>query len=66
MAMRMNGNLQPMGVRRQGHLQKGTETSERGGAEESMGVTLAVTHSIVDMEPEEATSRSQAGAPMKQ
>jgi hypothetical protein len=42
-----------------GHLQHVTETWDRGGAQESMGVTLAVMHSIGGMEPEEATSYSQ-------
>jgi hypothetical protein len=31
-----------------------------------MGVTLAVTHNTGDMEPEEATSCSQAETPMEQ
>ena len=31
-----------------------------------MGVTLAVTHSIGDMEPEEATLYSRAGTPVEQ
>jgi hypothetical protein len=35
-----------------------------GGAQESMGVTLAVTHSFGDMEPVEATSCSQARNPI--
>ena len=35
------------------------ETWDKGGVQESMGVTLAVTHTG-DMEPEEATSCSQA------
>ena len=62
MVMKMNGNLQLKGVGRwEGHLQDETETWEKGGAQESMGVTLAVTHSIGDMEPEEATSCSQPG-----
>ena len=42
------------------------DTWDKGGAQESMGVTLAVTHSIGDMEPEEATSCSQAGTPVEQ
>ena len=49
-----------------GHLQDETETWDKGGTQESMGVTLAVTHSIGDMEPEEATSCSQAGTPVEQ
>jgi hypothetical protein len=68
MAMRMNGNLQLMeevcvwG----GHLQDETETWGKGCIQESMGLTLVVTHSTGDMEPEEATSYSQAGTPMEQ
>ena len=42
-----------------------TETWDKGGTQESMGVTLAVTHSIGDMEPEEATSFSQAATPVE-
>jgi hypothetical protein len=41
-----------------GHLQ--TETWDSGGTHDSMGITLAVTHSIGDMEPEEATFCSKA------
>jgi hypothetical protein len=37
-----------------------------GGTQESMVVNLAVTHGIEDMEPEEATSCSQAGTPVEQ
>ena len=42
-----------------------TETWDKGGTQESMGVTLAVTHSIGDMEHEEVTSCSQAGTPLE-
>lgn len=44
MAMRMNGNLQLTGGR--GDLQEETETWDRGGGQESMGLSLMVTHSI--------------------
>ena len=37
-------------VKRWGHLQEETETRGRQGAQESIQVTLAVTHSIGDME----------------
>jgi hypothetical protein len=37
------------GVR--GHLKDMTETWDRGVSRESMGVTIAVTHRIGDMEP---------------
>jgi hypothetical protein len=63
MAMRMNGNLQLMGLRRWGHLLKKTETWGKGGTQESMGVTLAVTPYTGDTEPEGATSCSQVGTP---
>jgi hypothetical protein len=33
--------------------------------QESIGVTLAVTHYIGDMEPEESTSFSQTGIPVE-
>jgi hypothetical protein len=66
MAMKMNGNLQLTGVRREGgHLQY-EETWDKGNTQESMEVTLAVTHNTVDIEPEEATSCSQAGTPVEQ
>ena len=45
-----------------------TETWDRRGAQESMGVTLAVTnmaHSIGNMEPEDTTSYSQAATPIE-
>ena len=42
-----------------GHLQDVTKTQESMGAPKNQwGATLAVTHSIGDMEPEEATSCS--------
>ena len=39
---------------------------DKGGAQESMGVTLAVTHYIGDMESEEATYCIQTGTPVEQ
>ena len=48
------------------HLKQVPDTWGRGGYQESVGVTLAVTHSIKNMEPEEATSYSQAGTPVEQ
>ena len=36
------------------------DTWDRGGSQESMGVTLAETHSSGNIEPEEAISYSQA------
>jgi hypothetical protein len=38
-----------MGVRRRGDLQDKTKTWDKGGAQKSMRVTLAVTNSIGDM-----------------
>jgi hypothetical protein len=47
------------------HLKDVPKTWDRGGAQESMVVTLAVTHSIGDMKPEKATSCSQSGTPVE-
>ena len=47
------------------HLQEETETTDKGGAQESMGVTLAVTHSIGDMDPREAASCGQTETPVE-
>lgn len=49
-------NLQLTGVRSWGHIQNKTETWDKRGTQESIGVTLAVTFSIGVMEPEKATS----------
>jgi len=38
-----------------GHFQDEKETRNKGDAQESMGVNLAVTRYIGDMEPEEAS-----------
>ena len=48
------------------HLQEETETWDKGGAQESMEVSLAVTYSFGDMEPKEAISCFQARNPMEQ
>jgi hypothetical protein len=48
------------------HLQDETETWYRGSTQESIGVALAVTHSIGDMEPEVATSYIQAETTVEQ
>jgi hypothetical protein len=37
----------------------------RGGTQESVGVALAVTHSVGNMEPGEAASCGQAGSWVK-
>ena len=47
------------------HLQDETETWHKEGAQGSMGVMLAVTHYIRDMEREEATSCILAGTPVE-
>ena len=59
--MKMNGNLQLKGMWRWGYFQDETEAWDNGGTQESLGVTLAVTHYDGDMEPEKATSCSHAG-----
>lgn len=48
------------------HLEDMREVWDRGGTQESMGVTLVVTHNTGDMEVEEATSCSQAETPLEQ
>ena len=47
------------------HLHKETVTWDKGGAQESMGVTLAVSH-IGHMDPEGPTFCSQPGTPVEQ
>ena len=49
MAMRINRKLQIMGWGCGGHFEDIIETRDRGGSQESMGVILAVTHSIADI-----------------
>ena len=63
MAMKTNGNLQ---LRKWEHIQDDIETSNKGGAQELMGVILAVTHYIEETEPEEASCCSQAGTSVGQ
>jgi hypothetical protein len=65
MSMRMNGNLKLTEVGRWRHLQDPSKTWDKVGTQESVSVTLAVTHSIGDMEPEENTSYSQAETSME-
>jgi hypothetical protein len=43
-----------------------TETWDKGGTQDSVRVTLAVTHYTGDMEPEKGTSCSQAATPVEQ
>jgi hypothetical protein len=50
-AMRMNGNLHLMEGGK-GYLQEETEIWDNRGAQETTGLSLVVTHSIGDMEPE--------------
>jgi hypothetical protein len=61
--MKVNENLQLTRVKRWGHLQDKTETLEKEGTQWSTGVTSDVSHNFGDIEPEEATSCSQAGSP---
>ena len=63
MTMRMNENLQLMRVRGGKGLQDKTETLDKGGTQESVGVTLAVTHCTGDIEHELATFCIQTGTP---
>lgn len=46
MAIKMNGDLQLKGMRRWGHLQNKTETWYKGGVQESVGMSLTMTHYI--------------------
>ena len=48
-----------------GHLEDVPEAWDRVGVQELVGVTLGVTHSIGDMELEEATPYGQAGTPVE-
>jgi hypothetical protein len=69
MAMKMNGNLQLMGVRRWGRISKMRQRSRIREAPKNLcvcvrgAVTLTLTHCIGNMEPEEATSCNQAVTP---
>ena len=51
--------------RGRGHLEAVPKTWDRGGSQESMGVALAKTHGIGDMEPEKPSFCSQAGTPVE-
>lgn len=64
--MRINGNHQSVGIGDQGTLKMWQKPMDTGNSQESMGVSLAVTHSFGDMDPEEAISYSQIGTPMEQ
>ena len=69
MAMRMYGNVQLTRVRRwRWGISRMTQRPgwDKGSAQESMGVTLPLTHYFGDMEPEEATFCSKAGISMEQ
>jgi hypothetical protein len=48
------------------HFQDKTETWDKESSQESMEMTLAVTHYTGDMEPEDTASCSQAGTPVEQ
>ena len=60
MAMKMNGNLQLLGVRgwEMGIYRRQRETWDNGGAQESMGVILAMTHFIRNVKPDEVCHSS--------
>ena len=47
------------------HLQDKTETWDKGDTQESMEVTLAVTHLIGDVEPKKASSCTQTETPVE-
>ena len=66
MTMRMNLNLQLMEGGCVGHLQGKTGTWDREVAQESMGICLAVTQSIGEMEPGKALCYRQAVTPVEQ
>jgi hypothetical protein len=63
MVMKLNGNLQ---AREDRHPKDMPEIWDEGGSEESMRITLAETLRSGDMEPEKATSCSQAELPVEQ
>jgi hypothetical protein len=65
MAMKINGNLQLIGVRTLGAFPGREVAWDKGGIQESVGVILAVIHYTGDMEHEQATSCSQAGTPVE-
>ena len=60
LVMRMNGNLQMTSLG-QGYLQEETKTWNKEGTQ-SIGMALAVTQGIEDMEPWEAAFCGQAGS----
>ena len=59
----MNINVQLQGLGSREHLQDETGTWNKGDSQESVVMSLAVIQRIEDIEPEEATSCSQAGIP---
>jgi hypothetical protein len=59
--MRMNRSLKLAGLGDGAHLENVPDTWDRGGAQESLGMTLSTILSICDMETEESTSFTQAG-----
>ena len=65
MAMRMNRNLQLTGLGKREASAKYRDLV-KGGTQESMVESLAASHSIGDMEPEEATFYSLARPPVEQ
>lgn len=63
MAMRMNENL--FLVEDRGYLKDMTETQDSGGFQDLMVVTVAETHSSVDMEPEKSHILYQEVTPVE-
>lgn len=64
MAIRMNRNVQLVGVVSWGgHFPDVTETFCKKSTQESMGLTLTVTHNIEHMEPEVVISCCQIREP---
>ena len=66
MAMKMNGNLQLTGEVVWGISRTRQRPGIREAPKNQWEGTLAMTHYIGDMEPEEATSCSQTGTPVNE
>lgn len=65
MAVKIIGNLQLIVVSRWEDLYDETETWNKGSIQESMGLTLFITHYIGVVESEEATICSQTVNPVE-
>ena len=64
-AMRMNGNLHLRSMGGREHLQELSKSWDKRGTLESLRVSLAVTHSIGDKEPDAANFCSHSGTPVE-